>query len=146
MKATVNPYQQYQSNQVDTADPKQLIVMLYDGAIRFLEIAASGIEDFKNYDTVNENILKSQDIITELMLSLNMDEGGEIAQNLFNLYSFMKKELLDANIKKEKKPIQVVLTLLKELKEAWEKVEVAKPNLAAAREQSSDYKPFAAQG
>ena len=102
MKTGINPYQQYKTNQVDTADPKQLIVMLYDGAVRFLETGIQYIENFKTYDKANENVLKAQDILTELMLSLDMEKGGEIAQNLFNLYSFMKKELLEANINKEK--------------------------------------------
>ena len=151
MKAAINPYQQYQTNQVDTADPKQLIVMLYDGAIRFLEVALNNIGDFKNYDLVNTNILKAQDIVTELMLSLNMDQGGEIANNLFNLYSFMKKELLEGNVKKEKSHLEVVHSLLKELKGAWEELDPSKaetkPNIAAAKQnQGDDYKPFAAQG
>ena len=156
MKAAVNPYQQYKNNQVDTADPKQLIIMLYDGAIRFLETASARISDFHHYSEVNEKILKAQDIITELMLALNMDEGGEIAGNLFNLYAYMKKELIEGNIKKNKAHIDSVVTLLKELKVAWEKVDPstqdkASPTNATAPQQSpqhpdGDYKPFIAQG
>ena len=141
MRAAINPYQEYRSNQVDTADPKQLIIMLYDGAIKFLESASESISDFRQYENVNRNILKSQDIITELMLALDMEKGEEIAQNLFNLYAFMKSQLLDANVKKEKKPIDMVLKLLKELREAWHKVE-ATPKKSSP----SEYKPFAAQG
>jgi len=116
-------HNEYHMNQIETADPKQLVVMLYDGAIRFLEKAAAEIEDFKKYDNVNTNILKSQDIITELMLSLDMEQGGEIANNLLSLYAFMKKELLDANMKKEKSGILQVIKMLEDLKDAWEKME-----------------------
>jgi len=118
-------YQEYKLNQVETADPRQLIVMLYDGALKFLDIAEKNIEDFKKYDLVNRNILRAQDIITELMVSLDMDKGGEIASNLMSLYSYMKKELLQSNMKKEKDGIVHVVKILKELKSAWEQIDVS---------------------
>ncbi|MES0491476.1 MAG: flagellar export chaperone FliS [Leptospirales bacterium] len=116
-------HNEYHMNQIETADPKQLVIMLYDGAGRFLERAAAEIDNFKKYDNVNTNILKAQDIITELMLSLDMEQGGEIADNLLNLYAFMKKELLEANMKKEKGGIVQVIKMLDDLKEAWVKME-----------------------
>ena len=97
MNATFNPYQDFEANEVNTADQKQLIIMLYDGAIKFLETAKNNMS-FQTYDIVNTNILKAQDILTELMLSLDIENGGEIADNLFNIYSFMKKQLLGINI------------------------------------------------
>ena len=95
--SNTNPYNQYKQTQITTANQGKLIVMLYDGAIKFLNIALDNMSP-KSYDVVNNNIIKAQDIITELLLSLNMDEGGEISQNLFNLYMYFKRQLLEANI------------------------------------------------
>jgi len=119
-------YEEYQVNQVETANPKQLVVMLYEGAIRFLEEALANIDNFKKYDLVNAKILRAQDIITELMVSLDMTRGGEIAENLLSLYVFMKKELLEANIKKEKEGIEHVIKMFNELLDAWKQID-AKP-------------------
>jgi flagellar protein FliS len=115
------PFEQYKETQISTANQGKLIVMLYDGAIRFLNIALENIEP-KKYDLVNNNILKTQDIITELIVSLNMAEGGEISNNLFNLYIYFKKRLLEANIKKDPEIIRHVIKLLKDLREAWDKI------------------------
>lgn len=126
MRPGVNPYLEYQNNLVNTADPKQLIVMLYDGAIRFLEASASYMGNFRTYDKANNNMLRAQDIITELMVSLDMERGGEIAKNLLSLYIFMKKELLEANMKKSPEKVYGVIKLLKELKSAWEEIDTSK--------------------
>lgn len=116
-----NPYNQYKQTQITTANQGKLIVMLYDGAIKFLTIALDNIEP-KKYDIVNNNIIKAQDIITELLLSLNMDEGGEISRNLFSLYMYFKKQLLEANIKKDPQIITHILKLLRELRDAWDQI------------------------
>lgn len=114
-------FDKYKETQINTANQGKLIVMLYDGAIKFLNIAIENMQP-RTYDIANTNIIKAQDIITELMLSLNMNEGGEISRNLFNLYAYFKKSLLDANIKKDKEIIKHVLKLLKDLREAWDKI------------------------
>ena len=119
MRKSLDPYQEYENNAVSIAEPKKLILMLYSGAEKFLKEALRFIEDYKSYDKANENILKAQDIITELMLALDMEKGGEIAKNLFSLYAYMKKELLTANMNKDPKPIHGVLKHLGELKEGW---------------------------
>ena len=119
--SNTNPYNQYKQTQITTANQGKLIVMLYDGAIKFLNIALDNMSP-KTYDVVNTNIIKTQDIITELLLSLNMDEGGEISQNLFNLYMYFKRQLLEANIKKDPEVIKHVIKLLKELRDAWDQI------------------------
>ena len=116
-----NPYNQYKQTQITTANQGKLIVMLYDGAIKFLSIALDNLNP-KTYDVVNNNIIKAQDIITELLLSLNMEEGGEISQNLFNLYMYFKKQLLEANIKKDGEILTQIVKLLKELRDAWDQI------------------------
>ena len=74
-----NPYQQYKKNQIETADQGKLIVMLYDGAIKFISRAIELMDRKKvtgeDIETIHKNIIRTQDIITELMSSLNMDAG-----------------------------------------------------------------------
>jgi flagellar protein FliS len=119
--SNTNPYSKYKQTQITTANQGKLIVMLYDGAIKFLNIAIENMNP-RTYDVVNNNIIKAQDIITELLLSLNMEEGGEIAKNLFSLYMYFKRQLLEANIKKDPEIIKHVLKLLKELRDAWDQI------------------------
>ena len=119
--APTNPYNQYKQTQISTANQGKLIVMLYDGAIKFLNIALENIEPM-HYDTVNTNILKTQDIITELLLALNMNEGGEISQNLFSLYMYFKRQLLEANMRKDPEMIKHILKLMKEMRDAWDQI------------------------
>ena len=112
----------YKNTEISTADQKKLIVMLYDGAIRFLQVAVDNMRP-QNYDMVNTHIIKAQDIITELMLALNMEQGGKIAANLFNIYAYLKKQLLEANITKDPKILMETSSMLQELREAWDKAE-----------------------
>lgn len=116
-----SPYDQYKQTEINTANQGKLIVMLYDGAIKFLNIALESMNP-KTYDIVNTNILKAQDIITELLLSLNTRDGGEISNSLFNLYIYFKKRLLEANIQKDTAIIDEVIGHLKELRDAWDKI------------------------
>ncbi len=117
-----NPYDKYKQTEITTAGQGTLIVMLYDGAVKFLNIARENMASPKTYDVVNANILKTQDILTELMLSINLNEKNDIAQNLFSLYMYFKKRLLEANIQKSVEIVDEVVRLLKELREAWEKI------------------------
>ncbi|MBN1499069.1 MAG: flagellar export chaperone FliS [Spirochaetes bacterium] len=116
-----NPYDQYKQTQINTANQGKLIVMLYDGAIKFLNIAIENMQP-KTYDIVNNNILKAQDIITELMLSLNMNEGGQISQNLMSLYIYFKKRMIEANIQKNTEILKEIVKLMLELRDAWEQI------------------------
>ncbi len=111
-------YDAYKETQIKTADSLKLIVMLYDGAIKFLNGALEFLKE-KRYDRVNTNIIKAQDIIAELLLSLDLENGGEIAKNLQSLYLYMNKRLLEGNISKKPEPIQEVIKLLSNLREAW---------------------------
>ncbi|MDZ4726617.1 MAG: flagellar export chaperone FliS [Leptospira sp.] len=115
-------YNEYKANEISTVSQVKLIVMLFDGAIRFLGVAMDNMTPRK-YDIVNNHIIKTQDIITELLLSLNMEEGQEIASNLLSLYIYLKKRLLEANMKKDKKIIQECIKILNELKTSWEELD-----------------------
>ena len=112
----------YKTNEISTVSQNRLIIMLYEGAVRFLTIARDNMTPRK-YDLVNTNIIKAQDIITELLLSLNIDQGGEVGNNLMSLYVYLKKRLLEANMKKDKEILSEVMKHLIELKAAWEDLE-----------------------
>lgn len=113
-----NPYAQYQQAQIETAPREQLLLMLYDGAIRFANIAKKAIED-KDYQTANTHCMKVQNILTELMVTLDMEVGGELAQNLFDLYDYMNRRTMEANLQKDPQPLDEILMHLKELRMAW---------------------------
>ncbi|HPK44168.1 MAG TPA: flagellar export chaperone FliS [Spirochaetota bacterium] len=132
-----NPYDQYKHTEINTANQGKLIVMLYDGAIKFCNIAIENMQP-KTYDIANINIIKAQDIINELILALNMNDGGDIARNLFNLYIYFKKQLLEANIQKNSDILKNVVKLLKELRDAWDKI--------SAQETPSDRAATASKG
>ena len=97
--------------------------MLYDEAIRQVDNAIDGMSgNVENVDRVNGALIKAQDLITELMVSLDFERGGEIAQGLFGLYMFFNQQLVDANIKKEVEPLLDVKKMLGELRSAWAQI------------------------
>ncbi len=112
-----NPYKQYKQTSVKTASPERLIIMLYDGAIKFLNRAKIKMNE-QDIEETNRALLKTQDIISELMIGLNM-EAGEIAQNLYNLYDYFQHRLIEANTKKAPGIIDEILGYLVELRETW---------------------------
>lgn len=113
-------YRNYKEVEIETASGLKLVVMLYAGAIRFLNMAKEGIEQRK-LDIANNNIIKAQDIVSELMTSLNFD-AGEIANNLYSLYIYINRRLLEANIEKNTEILNEVIRLLVTLKDAWEEI------------------------
>ncbi len=122
----------YRETSVKTASPGKLVVMLYDEAIRQLGIALSlfsAQEKIKpvSIEKYNAAIVKTQEIITELMVSLDMDSGGEIAHNLLALYVYFNQELLDANISRNRKKITTIRDLLSELRDAWASAAATSP-------------------
>ncbi len=119
-----NPLAAYKETRVKTASPAQLLVMLYDEALKQCDIAIDYLKgDIKkhpqNIEKVNAALGKVQDILTELMASLDFDAGGEIAQNLFSLYVWFGREILDANLTKEVDRVCAVRAMLSELRGAW---------------------------
>lgn len=125
-------YDAYKSNEITTVSQGKLIVMLYEGGIRFLSIAKENINNPRKFDTVNSNILKTQEIISELMTSLDMDKGGKVAEDLLSIYVYLKKRLLEANMKKDEEILDEIIKHLSELKTAWEEIEkkASAPNVA----------------
>lgn len=117
--------QAYQKAAVNTLDQRKLIVMLYDGAIKFLSQAIRKMQE-RDYYASHTSLLKGKSIIAELWASLNMDQGGDIAVNLQRLYSFMFNELIDGNLNKDVARVEHVVELLKELRTAWSEIETPK--------------------
>ncbi|MFJ5716432.1 flagellar export chaperone FliS [Neobacillus sp. NPDC093127] len=112
----LNPQEVYQRNQVMTARPEELILMLYNGAIKFLHQAKLAIEK-KDIPKANSSLVKTQDILTELMTTLNLDY--EISNSLLSLYDYMKNRLIEANIAKDIAVIIEIENMLLELKNTW---------------------------
>ncbi|MDD5348988.1 MAG: flagellar export chaperone FliS [Chthoniobacteraceae bacterium] len=112
----------YQSVAVTTATPGQLVLMLFDGALRFMAAAENGFgqEDLrKRNETIHNNIGRAQDILRELQCSLDMSVPGDFSPRMYALYDFMVNQLHEANMKKELAPIATVSRLLGEIRDAW---------------------------
>lgn len=114
-------YQMYQRNKFETASPHKLILMLYEGLLRYGNQAVKLIEG-QNIVESNRYIQKMQDILYELITVLNMEQGGEIADNLRNLYLYMIDQLVQANMSKNADQISEVMTLIADIKSAWEEI------------------------
>ena len=147
--------QSYQSVQVATIDRGKLLLMMYDGAIKFLNHAKDGLEA-KDLQKFARFLSKSQAIIAELMNTLDFEKGGEIAKDLDRLYDFMLFYLTEANIQKDAKKIARVIGLLETIGGAYREIiegksvnleeAVAKTQKALAASQASTpaqgYKPL----
>ena len=121
-----NALSAYKETRIRTASPGQLIVMLYDEAVKqldktleLLSLNKSSKQDPSRIEVIGKAIMKTRDIITELIVSLDFEEGGEIAQNLFALYTWFNKELLEAHIVMDIARIGAVKNQIDELRSAW---------------------------
>ncbi|MEN8189428.1 MAG: flagellar export chaperone FliS [Thermodesulfobacteriota bacterium] len=114
----MNGYNQYQNNQIATASREQILLMLYDGAIRFCKQAKLAISNDAMADK-GKYIGKAMAIISEFSNSLDHQVGGEIAANLDALYNYMLKELSDGNVNNNPDRIDTVCTMLCELRATW---------------------------
>lgn len=110
----------YLKNEIEGATKGKLVLLLYDGAIKFVNMAIKAIEE-KNIVAAHENIIKAENILYELLSTLNM-EAGEIAENLFKLYDFTIWQLVEANKSKDAEKLTPVLGILKTLRDAWKEV------------------------
>lgn len=113
----------YQAQSVLSASAGQLILMLYDGALRFLGHAHDALKMPENtpkrIEVINTNILKAQNIIAELQCCLNFEAGGDHAKNLDRLYDYYLRRLLEANLKKQLPPLEEVERLIRTLRDGW---------------------------
>ncbi len=118
-------YSTYREMSVKTASQGKLIVMLYQAAVNNLEEAVAMMDENGkieacNIESFGKHVQKAEDIISELQYSLDMEAGGQIAQNLMSLYVYFNQQLLEASIKHDRKMIGFICKELKELTDCWE--------------------------
>jgi flagellar secretion chaperone FliS len=117
-----NPWASYRKIATQTATPGHLVLMLYEGAINFLE---RGLVGFTHTDplqfnlTISNNVIRAQAIIFELNSRLDMEQGGEVADNFRRLYDYFYRRLHEANAKKKREPIDEVIMRLRVLRDSW---------------------------
>lgn len=109
---------QYKQTAIATASKEQILIMLYDGAIKFLHKAKLAFET-NNIQEIHDNLTKAQRIITEFQSTLDMANGGKFAQEMFALYDYLNNRLFQANIKKRTDYIDEVLKHLTGLRDTW---------------------------
>lgn len=109
----------YQNNAIQTASPAELTLMLYDGAIKFCNIAMMGIEE-KDIVKANDNLIKAQKIISELRATL--DFKYPVAQEFERVYDYIYRRLVQANIKKDKEILEEALGYIREMRDTWKEV------------------------
>lgn len=117
-----SPWQAYRQVATTTAPPGTLVLMLYDGALRFLNQALSGFQmddpvDFNQ--TINNNIVRAQDILRELNHALDLQRGGELSATLRRLYDYMDDQLQESNLRKQDSGIHEVIRRLTVLRDSW---------------------------
>ena len=114
-----NPYEQYQKSKILTASPAELTLMLYDGAIKFGNIAKSGMEE-KDIQKAHTNVVKVQKIIEEFRNTL--DHKYPIADELDNVYAYLLERLVEANVKKDPAIMEEVIGHLRSMRDTWAEV------------------------
>jgi flagellar protein FliS len=139
-----NGIQSYRKTSVVTSDPVRLVIMCYEGAIDSLKLAKEKIKE-KDYGKKANAIIKAQDIIKELMCSLNFEKGGEIANNLDSLYNYMLRRILQGDLNKDVRPIDEVIGMFTELLSAWQEV-ASKPESQVQSAADSLYQEKRAMG
>ncbi len=117
--ALPNAYAQYNNSKILTASPAELTLMLYDGAIKFCNIAEEAIDN-KDIEKAHNNIIKVQNIIDYLRKTLDMKY--EVAKEFENIYVYLNERLLEANIKKDKEILEEINTHLHSVRDTWKEV------------------------
>ena len=112
-----NAYNVYKNNSVNYASKDQLLLMLVDGAVKFAKISRQAIID-KDIKKAHTNLMKTQEIFIELMVSLDM-EKAEWTNDLMQIYAFIKDKLVEANMKKDIKIMDEILPLIEEVRDLW---------------------------
>lgn len=118
-----NQLNAYKETSINTAGQGRLIIMLYRGAIEQINKAISLFPyGHQRYDEINASITKAQDIVTELMASLDFERGGDIAKQLFSLYFFFNDQLMQANMNKNVEMLKLIKGMLEDLETAWSQI------------------------
>lgn len=121
-----NAHNVYKNNSVNYASKDQLLLMLVDGAVKFAKRGKLAIEE-RNAKLAHESLTRTQDIFTELRVTLDTD-AGDWAKQMFNVYGFINEKLFEANIKKDAKIVDEVLPLIVEVRDIWHEANKRKCN------------------
>jgi flagellar protein FliS len=119
VRQQARPVDKYLENAVMAASPEELTLMLYDGAIKFMNQSVVHLEA-NDTEKAHQALLKTQDIFSEFMITLNMD--FEVSDNLLQMYAVIKDNLVYANLKKDKELIMEMISLTRELRDTWAEV------------------------
>lgn len=114
-----NGYAAYANSKIMTASPAELTLMLYEGAIKFCNIAIRAVEE-KDVPKAHENIIKVENIISEFQATLN--HKYPVAKDFDEVYTYLKRRLLEANLKKDKEILEEVLKHLRTMRDTWKEV------------------------
>ena len=114
-----NGYAAYANSKIMTASPAELTLMLYEGAIKFCNIAIRAVEE-KDVPKAHENIMKVENIISEFQATLN--HKYPVAKDFDEVYTYLKRRLLEANLKKDKEILEEVLKHLRTMRDTWKEV------------------------
>jgi len=112
-----NGYNVYKNNSINYASKEQLLLMLTEGAVKYCKIGKQAIID-KDIKKANDALIRTQDIFTELMVSLDTN-AGDWAVQMFNVYAFIKERLIQANMKKSIEITEEILPLIEDINETW---------------------------
>jgi len=118
----LNPWQSYRQVATQTAPPGQIVLMLFEGAIRFLESATAGFgldDPAESITAINNNVIRAQQIVRELNACLDMEQGGELAVHLQRLYGYCDRRLQESNLRKSPEGIADVIKRFSDLRDAW---------------------------
>lgn len=110
------PHQAYKQNSVNTAPPGELTLLLYNGCLKFIRLAKVAMEQ-NNIEQRNINLIKAQDIIQELMITLNMDV--EISKNMYKLYDYIHRRLIEANTKNDMEILEEAEDFVIQFRDTW---------------------------
>jgi flagellar protein FliS len=132
----------YKAQSVQTASPGKLVLMLFDGYLRFTTAAQNSFEESdltQRNEGINNNLIRAQNIVTELQSSLDMSVPGELPGTLYRLYDYVLHQLQQANLQKKAEPIAEANKVITELREAWAEMLVQNPTEGGST--SSDSQP-----
>ena len=115
---SVGANNQYLEMKIQTATQEALVGMLYDGSVKFLNQAINAL-NAKDWHNAHRNIVRAQNIVSELNINLDKQKGGEIAENLSRIYDYLGSCLVEANIKKDSKKLTECARILSDLNSAW---------------------------
>lgn len=128
-----NPYSAYQKTEITTADQRQLILMLYDGAIRYMKKGIVKIEA-RDFEGAHNYLVRGREIISELLATLRPEKAGAVGENLKRLYVYLFNRLVEANLMKDPELVREVVDILKTLREGWANIKAPANGQAGSME------------